>query len=352
MKAAVLELERPGAGHFRIADLPQPEPGPDDIVIRLGAASINPIETLMRNGYGDSLFKWMRDKGPRVLGLDGAGVVQAVGSGVRGLREGDLVMASNWPYKAGFYANYVRVPANFAVAVPQGVSVEDAASVPYTGLTICSVLEAARLDPASARGKRVLVHGGSGGIGSVLVQLLHRWGCWVATTCGTANVEKVKALGADRVIDYRKENFAEVLSDMDVVVNTVAPDPSAKKLEEAPHLSVLRKGGHYASLISPTLTLADMLGGPPGLLAAGAWMGAARLYWLARGKHHHWVYYKPTPQRLTAIAGWLGSGAVKPLIGGRYALDQLNEAHACLEQGKAGGKLLLILDEKLAQARA
>ncbi|MEC9362893.1 MAG: NADP-dependent oxidoreductase [Pseudomonadota bacterium] len=352
MKAAVLELERPGKGRFRIADLPQPAPGPDEIVIRLGAASINPIETLMRNGYGDSLFKWMRDKGPRVLGLDGAGVVQAAGSRVQALREGDLVMASNWPYKAGFYAEYVRVPADYVTAVPEGISIADAAAVPYTGLTLCSVLEAAQLDAGNAPGKRVLVHGGSGGIGSILVQLLHRWGCWVATTCSTANVDRVKALGAHRVVDYRSEDFAAVLSDLDVVVNTVAPDPSAKKLDEAPHLSVLRTGGRYVSLISPTLTLADLLGGPPGLLVAGAWMGGARLYWLLRGKHHRWVYYKPTPQRLAAVAGWLESGAVKPLIGGRHTLDQVNEAHARLEQGKAGGKLLLILDEQLAQRRA
>jgi NADPH:quinone reductase-like Zn-dependent oxidoreductase len=357
MRAAVLErrpgVEGAGGGLFHIVDtLPQPQPGPEDVVIRLAAASINPIETLMRNGYGDALFKWLRDKGPQVLGLDGAGVVVAVGSKVRGLREGDRVMASNWPYKAGFYAEYVRVPAAFVVPVPPGVGMDAAAAVPYAGLTAYAVLDAAGLDAQSAAGKRVLVHGGSGGVGNLLVQLLHHWGCWVATTCGTANIERVYALGADRVIDYRKENFTEVLSDLDVVVNTVAPDPSAKKLDEAPHLSVLRKGGHYASLISPTLTLADMLGAPAGLMMSGAWMGSAHLYWRMRGKHHHWVYYKPSRKRLQDIAGWLESGVLKPLIGGSYPLELIDQAYARLESGKAGGKLLLVLDPQLAQSCA
>lgn len=354
MKAAILVRDAAAAhGRFEVADgVTDPTPGPEDIVIRLAAASINPIETMMRDGYGDALFKWMRSRGPQVLGLDGAGIVHAVGSRVRHLRQGDRVMATNWPYKAGFYAQLVQVPAAFAIKLPDTVRLLDAAAIPYAGLTAYAALRAAGINAGNAAGKRVLVHGGSGGVGSLIVQRLHRWGCWVASTCGTANVERVRALGVDRVVDYRNEDFTQVLSGLDLVVNTVAPDLASKRLNEAPHLSVLKRGGHYVSLISPTLTLADMLGAPLGLLASATWMGSAHAYWRLRGKHHHWIYFKPEQQRLADLATWLGAGDVTPLISGHYRLETLNEAHDRLAGGQAGGKLLVVLDEALVEADA
>ncbi len=354
MKGAVLATDSAGKGHFRLdANLPIPVAGPDDIVIKLGAASLNPIETLMRDGYGDSLFKLLRDKRvPRIMGLDGAGIVESVGRNVRSWKPGDAVMATNWPYKAGFYAEYVKVPEGLAAPVPGGLSIQEAAALPYTAMTVSSVLEATGLGPETSGGKKVLVHGGSGGLGSILVQLLHHWGAWVATTCGTANVDKVTALGADRVIDYRAEDFTQILTDMDVVVNTVAPDPAAKELKEAPHFSVLRRGGVYASVISPTLTLADMMLGPPGLLASGIWMLSARAYWLTHGKHHRWVYYKPSRSRMQALHDWAAAGTIKPVIGDTFPLDRIEAAFERLADGRAGGKLLLVLNPEIAGAQA
>jgi NADPH:quinone reductase-like Zn-dependent oxidoreductase len=345
MRAAVLQVA-PGTRGFGIqGNVDDPEVRAGEVSIRLAAASINPLDTMMREGYGESLFKWLRRRGPMILGLDGAGVVASVGAGVTRFQKGDRVMAAVMPFRSGFYADRVSVPAAWVAPVPASLPIEIAAALPYAGLTAMQVLKAARLGPDTASGKRVLVHGGAGGIGSLLVQLLHAWGAWVATTCRTSNIPLVKSLGADLAIDYTCEDFGRVLSDMDVVINTVAP--KTPKIVEGPHLAVLRKGGHYVSLISPTLTLADALGAPLGLMVSGLWMGIAHLRWLIAGKNHHWVYFKPSGANLAKFGEWVAAGWVQPLIGGMYPLTDVAIAQQRAENGPVQGKLLLALDESL-----
>lgn len=338
MRSAVL-VDSKNGGHFKIRELADPVVRNNEIVIKLAAASINPLDTMMRQGYGESLFHWLRRKGPVVLGLDGAGVVTAVGSKVKNFKPGDQVMAAVMPFRSGFYSEAITVPASWACKIPKTLSVEEAAALPYAGLTAYSVLYAAGLNATTAHGKRILVHGGSGGIGSILIQLLNSWGAWVATTCSTSNIEFVRSLGARQVIDYKHEKFTDVLSGLDVVVNTVTPKDL--RLNEAPHLSVLRRGGHYVSLISPTLTLADALTAPLGLAVSGAWMAGASAYWMMRGKHHHWVYFKPSSSRLKQLSSWVDAGIVRPIIGKTFTLDQIQEAHKAVEAGPACGKVIV-----------
>lgn len=342
MKAAVLTKPSLDPGQaFTIAEMSNPVAAKGEIVIRLHAASINPLDTLMRQGYGESLFKWLRPRGPLVLGLDGAGVVESVGQGVARFKPGDRVMAASMPFRSGFYAEAVAVPSEWASPIPASISLDTAAALPYAGLTARQVLRAARLDARTAKGQRVLVHGGSGGIGSMLVQILHSWGAWVASTCSTGNVDFVRGLGADQVVDYRKEDFAQVLSGLDVVVNTITP--KEPKLVEGPHLSVLRRGGHFVSLISPTLELAGRLGAPLGLLASAGWTGGARAYWgVAAGKHHHWVYFRPSGEMLSEMAHWVANGVFQPVLGGRFQLEDVASAHRSVELGPAHGKALLL----------
>lgn len=338
-------------GRFKIVDgLADPTPGKGEIVIRLAAASINAIDTLMRAGYGESLFKWLRKGGPVVLGLDGAGIVAAVGEGVTRFKAGERVMAAVMPFRSGFYAEKIAVPAAWAARIPDGVSMQEAAALPYAGLTVFEILRAARLNAASAKGRRVLVHGGSGGIGSLLVQILHAWGAWVASTCRTQNVAFVRSLGADQVVDYTREDFTRVLKELDVVVQTVAPKD--ERLVEAPHFSVLKRGGIFASLISPTLTLVDRLTPPLGLAAFGIWTGVARARWAAGGKHHRWVYFKPSGKNLAQLAAWVEQGLFRPQIAKLLPLEQVAEAQRLVEQGPARGKVLLALDPSLLPGRA
>lgn len=343
MKGIVLDTSQPHGRFVARDDLAQPVPRADEIVIRLAGTSVNPIETMMRDNYGEGLFKWLRRRGPRLLGLEGAGHVTAIGKDVTGFVIGDPVMAVTMPYLGGFHAQAVAVPARFACKIPRGVSMAEACVLPYSGMTAMAVLAACGLDAKEAAGRRVLVHGGSGGVGSLLVQIFHAWGAWVATTCSAGNRDFAKSLGADRVIDYRAERFHEVLKDLDLVVNTVAP--TGERLEEAPHLSVLRRGGTYVSLISPTLTLADRLGAPVGLAASLAWMGLARLRWrLAAGKHHRWVYMRPSGEQLARLGGWVAGGMVRPVIGSTVPLDAIERGFAQIGQGPARGKILVAID--------
>lgn len=352
MRAMLRRQPGRGKGGFDLRDLPVPAPRADEIVIRLAGASVNPIDTLIREGYGDSLFKWLRRSGPVVQGLDGAGVVDSIGSAVRDFAVGDRVMAAAMPFASGFYAEAVAVKAAWACRIPDGLGMAEACTLPYAGLTVSQALAAAGLHAGNAAGKRVLVHGGSGGIGSLLVQCLHHWGAWVASTCSGGNAEFVRGLGADQIIDYRKQDYTQVLSGLDAVINTVAPDPSARKLDEAPQLSVLKAGGAYASLISPTLTLADALGAPLGLAASAAWMGGARLRWALAGKRHRWVYFRPSGQRLAELGCWAAEGWCRPVVGRRFALTELAAAHAAVEQGPARGKVFLEIDRTLLQEAA
>ena len=172
MKAAVLD---PVRGEFELREVARPPIRRGEILLRVAAASINPLDTMMRHNYGERLFKWLRRRGPRILGLDGAGVVESVGAGVRGLRAGQRVMAAVMPFRSGFYAEYVAVPAAWSAPVSASRALDQAAAIPYAGLTAYQVLRAAGIEPGRATGMRVLVHGGSGGIGSLLVQCLHAW---------------------------------------------------------------------------------------------------------------------------------------------------------------------------------
>lgn len=335
-------------GGFVQRDLPAPRPGRREVVVQVAATSVNPIDLMIKEGYGDSLFKWLRQGRPVVPGLDGAGVVIACGSEVRRFREGDRVMAACMPFQSGFAAEQIALPEGKVMPVPGGIPLQQAAALPYAGLTAMSVLSAARLDAKQARGRQVLVHGGSGGIGHLLIQLLDRWGAEVITTCSAANADWVKSLGADHVIDYRSQDFSRVLANLDVVINTIAP--ADNRLVEGPHLKVLRPGGHYASLISPTLTLADTLGAPLGLAASGSWMALARVYWLLHQKHHHWAYFDNSPARCQTLARWLAEGDVLPHVGKVFPLDEIDAAYAAVKTGPARGKVVLTVSSEQGAA--
>lgn len=334
MKAVTVTAQGPA-----LEEQPIPMPRPGEVVIRVEAASVNPIDTLMSAGYGESLFKWLRRDGAPKLGLDAAGTVTAAGANVKRPQVGQKVVTALMPFRSGGYAEYVAAPEKWVAEVPEGLPLANAAAAAYAGLTIRQVLKAAGLYASTSCGKRVLVHGGSGGIGHLLIQLLHAWGAWVATTCSTGNVDWVTRLGANKVVDYKKENFVDALADMDVVINTIMP--AGERLEESPHFSVLRPGGHYVSLISPTLTLANKLGAPLGIMASGGWMGLAKGYWRLRGKHHHWVYFAPGWKALEEVMRWQRRGWMTPHIGHTFSLEEFATAHEAVKKGPARGKVML-----------
>ena len=213
MKAFV--VEHYGKDGLRAADIPEPEVADGDVLVKVSAAGVNPLDTMLRNGEFKRLLKY---KTPFVLGHDVAGVVTRVGSAVRDFHVGDEVYARPRDLRIGTFAEYIAIDQDDVAPKPDSLTLREAAAVPLVSLAAWQALvDRADLKP----GQNVLVHAGSGGLGSTVIQLAKHLGATVATTASGNNAELVRSLGADVVVDYTKENFAEILSGYDVVLDSL-----------------------------------------------------------------------------------------------------------------------------------
>ncbi len=337
-----LRLERYGAPAeaFRLVeDAPLPTMEPQDVLVRVIASSVNPIDCRRRGGYGRRLFARRGARLPLVLGRDVSGVVECVGSAVRRFRPGDPVWGVADNFRDGAWAEFVAVNQRDLAPKPTRLDHEQAAALPYVGLTTWTALVArAGLEPGSAAGRRVLVHAGSGGVGSFAIQLLKAWGAWVATTCSTRNVELVASLGADQVIDYTKQDFAKELGDLDLVLDTLGHEA------EAPSLAALaeRRGARYVSIVHPLIELTDRFGLLPGLAAAGGLLAGRKLgQRLLHGRGYHWSVASPDGRALAEITRLVEAGKIRPVIDRVYPLDAMADAHTHSETGRARGKIII-----------
>jgi NADPH:quinone reductase-like Zn-dependent oxidoreductase len=237
MKAFV--VERYGKDGLRAADVPEPEVGDGDVLVKVSAASINPLDTMVRNGEFKRLLKYQT---PFVLGHDVAGVVTAVGSAVGDFQVGDDVYARPRDLRIGTFAQYVAIDEDDVAPKPASLTLHEAGAVPLVSLAAWQAL----VDRADVQpGQKVLVHAGSGGLGSTVIQLAKHLGATVATTARGENAELVRSLGADVVVDYRKEDFAQVLSGYDVVLDSLG----GENLEKS--LTVLKPGGQAIGVAGP-----------------------------------------------------------------------------------------------------
>src|SRR4029078_13456545 len=238
MKAFI--LDRYGsADRLRAGDMPDPEPREDNVLVQVHAAGVNLLGSKIRNGEFTLILPYHL---PLVLGHDVAGVVVRVGSGVRRFKPGDEVYARPADGRIGAFAELIAIKEEDVAIKPKALSMEEAASIPLVGLTAWQALiERARLE----KGQTVLIHAGSGGVGTFAIQLAKHIGATVATTTSTANVDLVRRLGADIVIDYKKDSFEEILRDCDVVLNSLDGETLKKSLR------VLKPGGNLISISGP-----------------------------------------------------------------------------------------------------
>jgi NADPH:quinone reductase-like Zn-dependent oxidoreductase len=222
MKAFV--VERYGKDGLRAADVPEPEVGDGDALVKVSAAGINPLDTMVRNGEFKRLLRYQT---PFVLGHDVAGVVTRVGSAVRDLQVGDEVYARPRDLRIGTFAEYIAIDQDDVAPKPAPLTLHEAAAVPLVSLAAWQALvDRAHVQP----GQKVLVHAGSGGLGSTVIQLAKHLGATVATTASRKNADLVRGLGADVVVDYTKEDFADVLSGYDVVLDSLGGENLEKSL--------------------------------------------------------------------------------------------------------------------------
>ncbi|MGW7456706.1 NADP-dependent oxidoreductase [Streptomyces sp. NPDC054797] len=318
----------------RAAELPPPEPGADDVLVEIHAASVNPLDFKIRDGALRMILPYRL---PLVLGNDLAGVVVQVGSAVTRFAVGDEVYARPDRDRIGTFAELIAIHQNDLAHKPATLTMAEAASLPLVALTSWQALvERARVQP----GQRVLIHAGSGGVGTVALQLARHLGAHVATTASAANAALVKELGADVVIDYRAQDFGELLDGYDVVLDILG----GKTLEKS--LRVLKPGGKVISIAGPPdAEFARELGANPILRQAmNALSFTTRRHAKRRGVSYSFLFMKASGDQLRELTRLIDGGAIRPVVDRVFPFDQTREAMEYAEKGRAkAGKVVIAM---------
>ncbi|GAA4100639.1 NADP-dependent oxidoreductase [Nocardioides kongjuensis] len=328
MKAFVVTHYGPDG--LKAADVPAPSVGPRDVLVDIRAASINPLDKMVRNGEFKQLLKYKR---PFVLGHDLSGVITKVGADVRGLEVGDEVYARPRDLRIGAFAEQLAIDADDVALKPSSLSFEEAAAVPLVALAAWQAL----VDVADVRpGQKVLVHAGAGGLGSTVIQVAKHLGAHVATTAHTKDVDKVRALGAVEVIDYTRQDFTQVVSGYDVVLDSLG----AASLEKS--LTVLKPGGLAISVVGPPdPAFATQLGQP--LLKPVMALLSRKVRRRARklGVRYSFFFMRASGAQLATLANLYDAGTLRPVLDRAFPFDRTLDAMAYVEQGKAAGKIVV-----------
>ena len=332
MKAFV--LERYGKHRaLQAAEVPTPQWREDEVLVQVHAAGMNLLDCKLRNGEFKLILPYRL---PLVLGHDVAGVVVEVGPRVRQFKVGDEVYARTDDFRIGTLAEFVPVKEASLAPKPKGLGMEEAASIPLVGLTAWQAL----VDKAGLKaGQKVFIQAGSGGVGTFAIQLAKHLGATVATTTSTGNVAMVKSLGADIVVDYRKQDFEEVLRDYDVVLNS----QDGKTLEKS--LRVLKPGGKLISISGPPdPAFGDEIAAPGFLKLAMRLLSAGvRRRAKAQGVSYAFLFMKANGSQLREITRLIEAGAIRPVLDRVFPFEATNEALAYVEAGRAKGKVVVRL---------
>jgi NADPH:quinone reductase-like Zn-dependent oxidoreductase len=315
----------------RIGDMPEPELRDDDVLIQVHAASVNALDSKIRSGEFKLVLPYRL---PLIMGNDVAGTVVRVGARVRQFKPGDEVYARPDKDRIGSFAERIAVKASSLAFKSANLTMEEAASVPLVALTAWQVLvETAKLK----KGQKVFIQAGSGGVGTLAIQLAKHLGAFVATTTSTPNVEWVKALGADLVIDYRKQDFATVLRDYDVVLNSLGNDELKKSLQ------ILKPGGHLISISGPpTPAFADAQGlSWPLKQVLRLLSGGIRRKAKQKNVEYTFVFMRADGKQLSEITALIEAGVIKPVVDKVFPFQDTGKALAYSEGGRAKGKIVV-----------
>ncbi|SDI17093.1 NADPH:quinone reductase [Actinokineospora alba] len=335
MKAFV--VEKYGKDGLRAAEVPEPVVGDHDVLVRVSATSINPLDKMVRDGEFKQLLKYRK---PFVLGHDVAGVVKRVGSAVRGFQVGDEVYARPRDLRIGGFAEFIAIDQRDVAPKPASLTLHEAAAVPLVALAAWQIL----VDRAAVKpGQKVLVHAGAGGLGSTVIQLAKHLGATVATTTNTATVDLVRSLGADVVLDYTQEDFSTRLSDYDLVLDSLSGDNLKKSL------TVLKPGGLAIGVAGPPdAGFAKQLGAPSVLgVAMNALSRTIRKQAKALGVRYEFFFMRADGSQLRELAALYDSGALRPVIDRTFPFERTLEAMAFVEQGRTkAGKVVVSMSHE------
>jgi NADPH:quinone reductase-like Zn-dependent oxidoreductase len=294
---------------LEVNNVERPSPGKGQVLVEVYASSINPFDHKVREGLAQRMFKL---NFPATLGFDVAGVVVGLGPGVTSFHVGDKVYgeAAVWAGGSGAYAEFANAPINLIAKMPNNVGFGEAAALVMTGVSaVQGLVDHMKLEA----GRKILIHGGAGGIGTFAIQIAKRIGAYVATTATGAGIALVRKLGADEVIDYKAKAFDEVLTGYDFVFDTVGGDTYTRSYK------VLRKGGVIVSmLLQPDEKLMKQYG----------------VNAIAQGT-------QVTPARLDTLREFVEEGALTVHVDKTFPLERIKEAFEAKENGKVLGKIVI-----------
>ncbi|MFK8906395.1 NADP-dependent oxidoreductase [Streptomyces sp. YS-3] len=321
-----------GEAGMRAAELPDPRVGADDVLVKIHAAGVNPLDLRIRNGDFKAFLPYRL---PLVLGNDLAGTVVRVGPAVTRFAVGDEVYARPDKDRIGTFAELIAVHQDDLAPKPATLTMTEAASLPLVALTAWQALvERAHVQP----GQKVLIHAGAGGLGSIAVQLAKALGAHVATTVSTAKIDLAKDLGADIVVDYRTQDFEEVLDGYDIVLDSLGGENLAKSLR------VLKPGGMAISVAGPPdPAFARELGLNPFLrLAMTALSFKTRRDAKRHGVTYSFLFMKASGDQLSELTPLIDAGKVRPVVDRVFPFDETLQAMEYVEKGRAkAGKVVV-----------
>jgi NADPH:quinone reductase-like Zn-dependent oxidoreductase len=317
---------------LHLTDWAEPTVNENDVLVQVHSAGVNLLDSLIRNGE----FKLFLPYKPSfVNGHDVAGVVTKIGSKVSKFKVGDEVYSRPSDYRIGTFAEYISIDEKDVALKPKNLSMEEAGSIPLVGLTAWQALvEIGKIK----KGQKVFIQAGSGGVGTFAIQLAKNLGAYVATTTSTKNIDLVKSLGADLIIDYKTEDFETKLKEYDLVLHSNR-DP--KILEKS--LRILKSGGKLVSLVGPpTPEFATEIGLPwhlrfiTKMISMGARKKAKKL-----NTNFVFLFMRADGKHLAQITKLIESGIIKPVIDRVFPFEQTNDALSFVETGRSKGKVVV-----------
>lgn len=314
---------------LQTAELPAPVMREDDVLVQVHAAGVNVLDAKIKSGEFKLILPYRL---PLILGNDVAGIVVGVGSRVKRFKVGDEVYARPDKDRIGAFAELIAMNENDVALKPNSLSMQDAASLPLVGLTAWQAL----VEMASLKkGQKVFIQAGSGGVGTIAIQLAKHLGATVATTTSAVNIDLVKRLGADVVIDYRQDDFETSLKNYDVVLHS----QDAKTLEKS--LRVLRPGGKLISISGPP---------DPGKEIGAGWFMRTVMRFLSWGVKrsarrlnvdYSFLFMRANGNQLSELTSLVDSGVIRPVVDRVFPFSKANEALAYVETGRAKGKVVV-----------
>ncbi|XP_023690470.1 reticulon-4-interacting protein 1 homolog, mitochondrial isoform X1 [Paramormyrops kingsleyae] len=323
---------------------------PNEVIVKVHAAALNPLDVSMRGGYGAATFHMMRDplnikqtgsEFPLILGRDVSGVIMECGLNVTYYRPGDEVWAAIPPWKQGSLAEFVVLSGNEVSHKPRTMDHLQAAAIPYVAATAWSALvTTGGLTKDNCPKKRILIIGASGGVGTFAIQMVKAWGAHVTAVCSQNAEGLVRGLGADHVVDYTAgppEDQLKALDKFDLILDNVGGGTEKWALD------LLRSwsGAKYITMVTPFLRNTDALGIADGMMRTGVTVATKMFKHLSQGRHYRWGFFAPSGRALDEVAEMVDAGQIRPIVEHQFSFAQVPQAFQQLERGHARGKTVV-----------